>query len=339
MKLAVIGNWGHYPQVLKETERTGEHPVLAFAKGTPDEKLDGLRQKFPSAANAALYDDHRRMLAEIKPDLVLVSTRLDRIADLATDAARAGAHLICEKPLAIDRDRLHTLWNIVAENRVQCLAMLNNRAHPLLAAATTAVRKSQIGAPKLFNARKSYRFGKRPDWFGERSFYGGTIPWVGIHALDFIDAVSPADCVSAAAMHANTAHPERPGCEDACTMLLQRADGSLASVSVDYLRPQSAPTHGDDWLRIVGTNGVIEIAMDRNQGTISTGDTPQTDLAPLAEADYYLPLIQSLPSHGNAVPTGATRRAFSLTHTALCARDAADNKTVLDIPPAPWTLK
>ena len=36
-------------------------------------------------------------------------------------------------------------------------------------------------------------------------------------------------------------------------------DEIFASVSIDYLRPANAPTHGDDRIRIAGTEGVIEV--------------------------------------------------------------------------------
>ena len=39
-------------------------------------------------------------------------------------------------------------------------------------------------------------------------------------------------------------------------------DGLAATLSFDFLRPETAPTHGDDWARIVGTTGVIEARND-----------------------------------------------------------------------------
>lgn len=336
MKLAVIGNWGHFPQVLNEIRDNPEFRIVAFAKGTEAERLDPLPRKFPMGAGAALYDDYRRMLAAHQPDAVIVSTRLDRIADIARDAAHAGAHLFCEKPLALDHASLRSLWDTVGARGVQCFALLNNRSHPLLAAAAEAVREGRIGDVALLNARKSYRFGTRPDWFGERRMYGGTIPWIGIHALDFIDAVSPVPVSSVSAAHANIAHPERPACEDVCALQLQRDDGSLATASLDYLRPDSAETHGDDWLRIVGSNGIIEVAMDRGQATIATTGQPPSDLPPLPSEAYYLPLLHSLADGSPPPPSPATRRSFLLTQIALCARDAADEHAVRSIPDAPW---
>ena len=334
LKLGVIGAWGHFPQVLEETKSMPEVEIVGLAKGMVDEDFSSVQEKQQSTEHAPVYSDHRQLLAEEKPDVVTVSTRLDRITELAIDAANAGCHLICEKPLALSHEKLKKLWEAVTTNGVECLAMLNNRADPILAAAQKAVKEGEIGNVRLLNARKSYRFGNRPEWFGKREIYGGTIPWVGIHALDFIDAVTDSAFTSVAAMHANTSHPERPECEDVCTMTLGLANGALATASIDYLRPQAAPTHGDDWLRIVGDGGIIEAAMARGQCTLITHDQPQRELAQVTGQEYFAPFLRLLGTSGQGQPSPATRRSFTLTSTALHARDAADRGKVISIPEA-----
>ena len=337
MNLALIGSWGHFGQVLHETDAAGGFPIVALAKALPDDDPAKAVRRYPSASAAQIFDDPGRMLAEIKPDVAVVSTRLDLIPHLAMAAAAAGTHLVCEKPLALDTPRLEQLWETVTTHGVQCLAMLNNRSDPILAAARNAVAEGRIGEVKLLNARKSYRLGTRPEWFADRERYGGTIPWVGIHAFDFLDAVTASPPVAVAADHANTCHPEYPGCEDVATALVRLRNGALATISVDYLRPESAATHGDDWLRIVGTEGVVEAAMGRAEARILNNEAPEEALVPVSAQPYYVPLLRSLPAPGTAGPTEATRRAFRLTHTALCARNAADSNTLADIPQKPWS--
>ncbi len=337
IKLALIGASGHFVHVLDETEAMPEVQIVGLAPGVSDESFDAVRAKYRATARAPLYEDYRLLLAEQQPDVVTISTRLDRIAPLAIDAAEAGCHLICEKPLAISHEDLNRLWNAVSACGVECMAMLNNRVHPILAAARQAVADGLIGEVSLLNARKSYRFGNRPVWFRRRETYGGTIPWIGIHALDFIEAAAHSGFASVAAMHANTAHPEWPECEDACTILLQLTGGALATCSVDYLRPGASDSHGDDWLRIVGTRGVIEAHMARNRCTLVTEDVPLHELPPVAADPYYAPLLRQLAAPDRVWPLEATKRSFALTAAALWARDAADRRAVITIPSAPWT--
>jgi len=51
----------------------------------------------------------------------------------------------------------------------------------------------------------------------------------------------------------------RLGCEDHAGLLLRLANGGTATCHLDFLRPEAAPTHGDDGLRIAGSEGVLEV--------------------------------------------------------------------------------
>jgi predicted dehydrogenase len=59
----------------------------------------------------AWYCDHRRMLDEVRPDIVHVTTPVKLHRDLATDALTAGAHVLVEKPLATSRAAAEELLN------------------------------------------------------------------------------------------------------------------------------------------------------------------------------------------------------------------------------------
>lgn len=334
MKIGIIGNWGHHVCVLEETDLMPDARVVGLAPGIAGEDLSSLQEKY---SEAGVYCDHEAMLAAVRPDVVLISTRLDRIAPLAIDTARAGFHCICEKPLALNLRTLRELWDAVVQNKTQCLAMLPNRAHPVLAAAKALVDAGRIGDVKLLNARKSYTCANQPGgWIGQRATYGGTLPWIGIHALDFIQSITGCGFRSVSALHANVAHSLQPDREDICTMSLRLANGAMATASIDYLRPASAPSHGDDWLRIVGTEGSLEAAMDRHRLTALDARGVEEITEFPAPAPYYTRLLRGLPAPGTSGPTPETRLGFALTHTALCARDAADQLTVVADLSGPW---
>jgi predicted dehydrogenase len=57
----------------------------------------------------AWYDDHRRMLNEVQPHVVHVTTPAKSHATIAADALNAGAHVIVEKPLATTRAAANNL--------------------------------------------------------------------------------------------------------------------------------------------------------------------------------------------------------------------------------------
>jgi predicted dehydrogenase len=211
------------------------------------------------------------------------------------------------------------------------------RAMPAFQRAREWVQAGKIGEPVLVNARKSYRWGVRPEWYGDREMYGGTWPWVGIHAVDmsaFITGLSP---VSVSAQQANRAHPDRPGCEDSCSGLFQLDNGGSLTASVDILRPETAPTHGDDYCRVVGTNGIIEAnASAGNLRLLQNGAESVEQACSRVQQPIYGPFLESLGDP--AADREETALGFMLTDAVLQAREAADTKKILPLNPKQWSV-
>jgi predicted dehydrogenase len=323
----VLGEFDRYAPDLR---------VCAMAKSPAGEEPRAYQQQHACARDARLFDDHRRLLGEVRPDVVVISTRLDLIAPLAIESAARGCHLICEKPLALDHPPLWELWDACRAAGVQCQAILDNHVNPALVAARDAVRSGRLGRVAIVNARKSYKWGNRPEWFGRRSVYGGTIPWVGIHALDYIGEITARRVATVAAAHANLAHARQPECEDSAAILLTLDDGAIATASLDLLRPSAADTHGDDWIRVVGSTGVLETNLTRGTCTLTTESSPAQDLPIPPRERAFVPLLTAVADGSVArEPAEEMRRAFQLTHLSLRARDAADLGSIQLAGPTP----
>src|SRR5262245_19361908 len=71
------------------------------------------------------FTDHRKMLAEIGPELVHVTTPPGSHARLATDALEAGAHVLVEKPITPELAEMESLLELAAR-RGRCLVEDHN---------------------------------------------------------------------------------------------------------------------------------------------------------------------------------------------------------------------
>jgi predicted dehydrogenase len=332
LKMATVGGFGHGVCVFHEMLRTVDAKdlvqLVGLAPAYAGESIDGFcEDPWVQQSAAPVFDDLASMLLETKPAVLIVSTRPDQIPVAARAGLEAGCHLILEKPVALERSVVTDLEKLARARELHVMAQLSMRAMPAFVAAREAFQAGRIGEPILLNARKSYRWGKRPDWFNDRSLYGGTWPWVGIHALDMTHFITSLKAISATAVHDNRAHPELPLCEDVCSGHFILEGGVPLSVSVDLCRPESAPSHGDDWIRIVGTRGIIEANASRGFcELIEEGHAPL--MLPLAgeEAPIYGNFLRGLAQAGAFDDT-----AFHLTSAALAARDAADSGSTLQI--------
>ena len=83
--------------------------------------------------------------------------------------------------------------------------------------------------------------------------------------------------------------------------MLTMRNGGVSSVTLDYLRPASAPTHADERLRIAGTRGVVETALVEHKVTIIT-ETDASRSLPLSPANRHLYAVRAVAARPKHLP-------------------------------------
>ena len=334
LKVVSIGGFGHSVCVFDEMLGMKEAELYALAPAYKGEDIDTFTEH-ELCKGKRIFDDYREMLNAVNPDVAIIGTRLDNIPEIAIEVANTGCHLICEKPLALDINKLEDVYDAVSKNSVKLVAMLSMRSEAHLIAARNVYASGDIGQAVMVNARKSYKWGVRPEWFGERKYYGGTIGWVGIHAMDMINFVTGLKFKKVAAMQENFAHSEYKACEDNCALALQLSNGGHATISLDYFRPENAKTWGDDWVRVVGTKGVIEASGTKGTCSVLVNDKDSYEVALPEKNRIFWEFMVSIINGGQAELKQA--ESFILTHASLCARQAADTQSFVEIEYGKWT--
>lgn len=331
MRIAIIGSYGHVGYLLDSAALRQGSSLVAAARWGPDDPLGFVGKSAASPAALPIYDDYRKMLDEVRPDVVGVFMPLYRNAEAAIAVAQRGSHILCEKPLATTLEDLAALRQAVARGGVRLAALLAMRAEPVFQTIRHIVAAGQIGRPVLAYGQKSYPFNQRDDYYKTRRTYGGSIPWQAIHAIDFVSYCTGCDYTRAAAMHSNACHPTHEGMEDNGGVLLEFRGGGHAVISFDYLRPWSPGVKrpwGGDALRICGTDAMVETVDDLAAVRLTT--PTGTQAVPLAPArDLVTEFIAALQGRGECVIS--TDESFRITEVALKARDAADNGVTVNL--------
>src|SRR5262245_45590730 len=79
------------------------------------------------------YADFREMLQKEKPDLVAICPRwLDQRLEMITAAAKTGAHMLVEKPLARDLTEADAIVRIANDHRVKIEVCFVMRTLPII---------------------------------------------------------------------------------------------------------------------------------------------------------------------------------------------------------------
>lgn len=331
IRIGVVGAAGHIGYVLNDLPRFPQARFVAYAPSFAGEDVTRYAQFSTSGGYPKAYSDWLQMLDGEKLDVAVACGRHDLNGRIAIEAARRGFHVISEKPAAQTLEELTTLRRAVADHDVQYGIMLAMRYDALYYTAHQLVRQGVVGEPYLISAQKSYRWGTtRPDWYADPTKYGSSMTWIGIHAFDFARWVSGVDYVEVFAYHANLLRTERPGCQDVSSVIARLANGGSAVFTLDYLRPQVAPTHGDERLRIAGSKGILELCDHGERLHVITGDE-DIHSWPLTtpQRTFFGDFVAAISGQGELLIS--SEDAFSISEFAIKAAHAADTGQVVRI--------
>ncbi len=323
VRVGLIGTDGHTGVLLGSIPHLPGVELAAFAKSLPDDDVAGLRRNKAFSEKTRVYDRFEPMLEKEELDVVGVCLPYYRNAEASIVAARKGIHVVSEKPVATTLEDLAALKKAVAESKARLTSLMNMRCFPPYRAARKAVQDGLIGEPILLTSQKSYRFGSARPWFyKEMKTYGGTIPWAGIHSIDYMRWTSGRQYTQVSAWHGNKDHPDYPGFQDHAGVLFKLDNGGTAMTNLDYLRPEAAPTHGDDRLRIAGSEGVLEVMGAEGRVSVITASGGPRELALPEKVDFFADFLAELAGKGEHLISQDD--AFRLTEICLEAREAAE---------------
>lgn len=317
LRIGFVGAEGHFIVALEELAHDPRVRFVAAASAWQGEGLGPVTGH--PAFKGEVLGSAEDLCASGMCDIVVVSTRHDRIFPSALVAVRHGLHVICEKPYAMRLADLESLEAAVKDQGVEFFPLFGMRTEPAFRAARDVIASGSVGEPRLINTRKSYKWGTRPAWFADRTTFAGIIPWVGIHAIDLVQSLVKEEPLSIHAITGPPAHPDYPDCESSAIIAMRYADGVVASASLDYCRPAGASTHGDDWLRVAGTRGVVEANGSANWCRL-IADRGEVEEVPLPQAEALTPQFISALL-GSGLPPITTEDGFRSVRVSLRAQD------------------
>ena len=99
-----------------------------------------------------LFDDYAKLLQHPEVDVISICTPPDRHAEETIAAAKAGKHLLIEKPVAINKEELCAMHVAVSQAKVKTVVSFVLRWNPLILSIKEVVAKGWVGQPLLVQA-------------------------------------------------------------------------------------------------------------------------------------------------------------------------------------------
>jgi predicted dehydrogenase len=212
------------------------------------------------------------------PDAVVVTSENALHRSLVERAAAAGAHVLCEKPLATE----------VADGEAMLAAceaagVILMTAYPVRFAPSYGRLKASVEAGRLGDvfAVLGTNNGKIPyaqrQWFTDAELAGGgALVDHTVHCADLIDGLTGG--AEAARVHAvanRVLHQDKGvSVETGGLVTVTYDNGLLATIDCSWSVPDNGPTWGGVTLQVTGTNGSVEIApfQQHVHGTDANGE-------------------------------------------------------------------
>lgn len=245
------------------------------------------------------------LLARPDVPIVLVALPTSQVPGAVMAAARAGKHIICEKPCARSADELRPVLAALEERRVQFTACYLWRANPAIQQMRALVLAGALGRLASVELRMvTTQVGLRDPrhWLFRREIAGGGIlSWLGCHWLDLARYLTEQEMLSVSAMMA-TLSGEAIDVEDVASVSFRLSGGALGSLYAGYLLPSGRAGYEgasyDQRIILRGTHGTLCHAKDGDEQVVTLESSAAAwQTAPQQIFRFRLP---SLPAYGGA---------------------------------------
>lgn len=236
-----------------------------------------------------VYDDWEKMIGEHELDLVCIATPTIYHAPMALKALNAGAHVLCEKPMAMNQDEsLEMLETAEKLNKVHIIGH-ELRFNPNRKKIKELIESGYIGDVRHVNiVNISGSWGdpaSRPegDWWSDEKMGGGRLGANGSHQIDLlrfwlgdIGAISGqiATMVSDR-IGKNSGNAWTATADDQSSFLAEMESGALCNVFMSGAARHSIGNH----TQIFGSEGTILLSNDDEKLMVAKAGEDYEDMS------------------------------------------------------------
>jgi predicted dehydrogenase len=292
--------------------------------------------------------DVERALADFDVQVAIVCPEVDRHVELSVRAARAGKHVIQDKPLTTRREDADRLVEAVERAGVRFL-MWNRNDFPGVAHAREQIAAGAVGRPRAIHV--DFYFAKdagpprgaSPAAAAAAAAAAGWEPMgeltiEGIYPLGYVRALAGAEVRRVFARTAAHFHQRNVdhGVEDLASVTLELEGGLLATLAIGRIGAASHHSDGEISLRVLGTAGALVAAEARPEAGVyyrgqPPGEARQRRLANRYEYVLAEDFARAIDTGGEtAMDARASRRIFA---TVAAALESARSGQPVDVRP------
>lgn len=267
------------------------------------------------------YDSYDALLADPAVTAVYIALPNALHAEWTMRAARAGKHILCEKPLGMNVAEAETMFAAAREYGVWLMEAFMYRFHPQTLRLQQLIAAGAIGRPRLLRVSFCFLLDRPHDPRWNADLGGGSLYDVGCYCVNVARMLLGA----APARVSATARWAASGVDELLAATLEYPDGAVAQIACSF----GASFHQS--LQVAGDDGLIEV----DRAFTMPPDQPATirlwrgaHFAPLETIEIAAVNHYRLEAEGLAALVAAGPGAHGLPEMPL--RETLDNLATIE---------
>lgn len=247
MKIGIVGA-GSMGHAHAPGWQNTDAEIVGVVSGDPDSAA-----RLTEKIGGRVYDDYAALLNDVDAVDICAPTHLHR--PLVEQAAAAGVHIFCEKPIALTLDDGLAMIAACEQSDVRLFVGMVLHFFPEYINMKRAINGGNIGTPQVVRlTRASYRPQRDAnDWFMDESKSGGMMIDLMIHDFEMSRWLAGGDAVRVFAKSVRGQAPDV--LEDHALAILRFDNGAMAHIEGSWAYPVPMFSVRAE---VAGDNGLIE---------------------------------------------------------------------------------
>lgn len=198
--------------------------------------------------------DYREILSNKNIEAVIICSPTDTHAQYTIEAAQAGKHIFCEKPLDLSLDKIREVLDVTEKSGVKLMIGFNRRFDPNYAKVQQMVKDGKVGKPHILKITSRDPAPPPAEYV---AVSGGMFLDMTIHDFDMARFVVGSEVLEVYAKTNVLVDPEigKAGDVDTAVTILFFENGAIGTID----NSRKAVFGYDQRLEVFGSEGMVKI--------------------------------------------------------------------------------
>ncbi|NJP11609.1 MAG: Gfo/Idh/MocA family oxidoreductase [Leptolyngbyaceae cyanobacterium RU_5_1] len=251
IRYAVVGlGWFAQAAALPAFAHAENAELVALVSDDPTKRAE-LAEKY-GIQHTYSYEEYDDFLMSGNVDAVYIALPNHLHCDYTVRAARAGVHVLCEKPMAVTVEECEAMIQAAQDNNVKLMIAYRLHLEEANLQAVEIVRSGQIGEPRLFNSVFTQQV-EVSNIRVDQEVGGGTLDDIGIYCINAARYLFQDEPIAVFATSASKEEERFQEVAEMTSVLLRFPNERLAAFTVSFGAAKVST------YQIVGTQGDLQV--------------------------------------------------------------------------------